>query len=136
MTITTTSYGLATRVPWLQAEAVERVTAALKEEGFGVLTTIDVQRTLKDKLQIDSRPYVILGACNPQLAHRALEAEPEIGLLLPCNVAVYESNGETVVAAMDPAAALNLAGNPALEPIAREARTRLERVLGRLTAAS
>ena len=124
MSTRTTSYGFTTPVPWPQAEAVERVTAALKEEGFGILTTIDVQRTLREKLQVDSRPYAILGACNPQLAHRALQAEPEIGLLLPCNVVVYEADEGTIVAAMDPGAALSLAGNPALEPIAQEARRR------------
>jgi uncharacterized protein (DUF302 family) len=132
---TSSSYGLGVRVPWPQEEAIERVTEALKEEGFGILTTIDVQRTLKEKLQLDSRPYIILGACNPHLARRALEAEPEIGLLLPCNVVVYEADGETAIAAMDPAAALALAGNPALEPIALEARARLERALGRLNKA-
>ncbi len=133
---TSTSYGLGIRVPWPQEEAVERVAAALKEEGFGILTTIDVQRTLKEKLQLDSRPYVILGACNPHLAHQALQTEPEIGLLLPCNVIVYEADGGTVVAAMDPAAALALAGNAALEPIAGEARSRLERALGQLSEAA
>jgi len=136
MSTRSTSYRFATPVPWPQAEAVERVTAALKEEGFGILTTIDVQRTLKEKLQVDSRPYVILGACNPQLAHRALQAEPEIGLLLPCNVVVYEADEGTIVAAMDPGAALTLAGNPTLEPIAREARASLERAIGRLSGPS
>ena len=135
MTISS-SYGLGIRIPWPQEEAIKRVTAALKEEGFGILTTIDVQRTLQEKLQLDSPPYVILGACNPQLAHRALQAEPEIGLLLPCNVVVYEAGGETVIAAMDPVAALALAGNPALEPIAGEARARLEQALERLSEAS
>ena len=136
MTVRSTTYGFATDVPWSQAETIDRVTAALKDEGFGVLTTIDVQRTLKEKLQIDSRPYAILGACNPHLAHRALEAEPEIGLLLPCNVVVYESEDRTTVAAMDPEAALTLAGNPALGPIAQEARLRIQRAIGRLAAAS
>ena len=136
MTVRCTKYGFATEVPWSQAETIDRVTAALKDEGFGVLTTIDVQRTLKDKLQLDSRPYTILGACNPQLAHRALEAEPAIGLLLPCNVVVYETDQGRIAAAMDPEAALTLAGNPALGPIAQEARLRLGRVIGRLAAAA
>jgi uncharacterized protein (DUF302 family) len=136
MTVRSTNYGFATDVPWSQAETIDRVTAALKDEGFGVLTTIDVQRTLKEKLQIDSRPYAILGACNPQLAHRALAAEPEIGLLLPCNVVVYETDQGRIVAATDPETALTLAGNAALAPIAREARLRLERAIGRLGTGS
>lgn len=136
MAITSTSYGFGTRVPWTQDEAIERVTTALKEEGFGILTTIDVQQTLKEKLGLDTNPYVILGACNPQLANRALEAEPEIGLLLPCNVIVYQVDDGTTVAVMDPAAALQLAGNPTIEPIALEAKTRLERALQRLVEAS
>jgi uncharacterized protein (DUF302 family) len=134
MSIRSTSYGFATTVPWPQAEAIERTSAALKDEGFGILTTVDIQSALKEKLRVDLRPYVILGACNPPLAHRALEAEPEIGLLLPCNVAVYQSDGGTVVAAMDPEAALTLAGNPALKPIAREAGERLRRAMQRLSA--
>lgn len=133
MAVNTTSYGLSTQVSWPQDEAIERVTAALKEEGFGVLTTIDVQATLKEKLGIDSDPYVILGSCNPQLAHQALEAEREIGLLLPCNVIVHQADGNTIVAAMDPQAALSLTGNAEIEPVAREAKERLERVLNRLT---
>ena len=132
MALSTTSYGFGVHVPWPLAEAIERVTAALRDEGFGVLTTIDVQQTLQAKLGIESRPYVILGACNPQLAHRALAAEPEIGLLLPCNVVVYEADGATVVTAMDPAAALALSQNPALQPIAQDAKARLERVMHRL----
>jgi uncharacterized protein (DUF302 family) len=132
MAISTTSYGLSTQVPWPQDEAIERVTAALKEEGFGVLATIDVQATLKEKLGVDSEPYVILGSCNPQLAHQALGVEPEIGLLLPCNVIVYQANQSTTVAVMDPQAALSLTGNAEIEPVAREAKERLERLLNRL----
>ena len=135
MTVTTTSYGFGTRVPWSQAEAIEQVTAALKAEGFGILTTIDVQQTLREKLGTETRPYVILGACNPQLAHQALEAEPEIGLLLPCNAIVYQADGGTTVAIMDPVAALNLTGNAAVEPVAREAQARLQRVLHQLSSA-
>ena len=133
MAITTTSYGFGTQVPWTQSEAIERVTAALKEEGFGILTTIDVEQTLKEKLGVETEPYVILGACNPQLAHRALQAEPQIGLLLPCNVIVYQAHGHTTIAVMDPEAALNLADNTAVQPLAEEAKTRLERMLLRLT---
>ena len=116
--------------------AIERATTALKAEGFGVLTTIDVQETLRAKLDRDFRRYVILGACNPVLADRALHAELEIGLLLPCNVIVYESKpGETVVAAMAPLAAPGIVGdNPELRAIAREADERLRRALDTLQA--
>lgn len=128
-----TGYGLRTTVRAPFDEAVERTRAALKTEGFGVLTEIDVQATLREKLGVDFRRYLILGACNPPLAYRAFQAEEEIGLLLPCNVAVYEQDdGSTTVSVMDPVAGLRIANNPALEPIANEARTRLERALGRL----
>lgn len=111
------------------AQAVEQATLALKAEGFGVLTEIDVQATLKQKLDADFRKYVILGACNPALAHQALTAELEIGLLLPCNVVVYEDDGASVVSIVDPIAMLNVTENPALEAVARAARSRLERVI-------
>jgi len=110
-------------------QAVERVTAALKEEGFGVLTEIDVKATLKKKLDTEFRKYIILGACNPPLAYQALNAELEIGLLLPCNVIVYEEDGGSVVSIADPIAMLGIVGNPALNPVAEEARARLQRVL-------
>jgi uncharacterized protein (DUF302 family) len=126
-----TGYGIGTDVEMPFDEAVEKVTAALKDEGFGVLTTIDVQKTLKDKLDVDRPRYVILGACNPHFAHQALETEPDIGLL-PCNVVVYEQDGRTRVAAMDPEAALRLTDNPDIEPIAREVRQRIERVIEQL----
>jgi uncharacterized protein (DUF302 family) len=113
-------------VPYEQA--VERVTAALKKEGFGVLTEIDVKATLKKKLEADFRKYVILGACNPPLAHRALSTQLEIGLLLPCNVIVYEDNGGSVVSIVDPISMLGVVEDPELEPVADEARARLERV--------
>ena len=106
--------------------------AALKAEGFGVLTEIDVQATLKAKLGIDRPPYVILGACNPALSHRAIEAEPSVGALLPCNVVLREDGGDTIVEAMDPQAALGIVGSPEIEPIAREARERLERAIATL----
>ncbi len=131
-----TGYGLRVTVPIMYDDAVERTTAALKAEGFGVLTTIDVKQTIKQKLDKDFRRYVILGACNPPLAHRALTAELEIGLLLPCNVIVYETTpGQCVVAAMAPVPAMGFVGNPELEPIAQEADARLRRALHALEAA-
>ena len=127
----TTPYGISTTVPLPYDRAVERTRAALAEEGFGVLTEIDVRATLRKKLDVDFRPYVILGACNPPLAHRALSAERDIGLLLPCNVIVYEADdpAQSVVAAMDPVQALELTGNDAIRPVAEDARRRLERAL-------
>jgi uncharacterized protein (DUF302 family) len=111
-------------------EAIARVTQELAKEGFGVLTEIDVAATMKKKLGLDMPPYRILGACNPQFAHRALEAEPQIGALLPCNVVVRtDSTGATVVEVMDPGAVLGLVGRPEITPIAAEVRSRLERVL-------
>jgi uncharacterized protein (DUF302 family) len=115
-------------------EAAERVRAALKTEGFGVLCEIDVQATMKEKLGVDGEPYLILGACNPPLAHRALEAEPELGALLPCNVTVYRRDGHTHIAAVDPERMLSIAGNPALAPIAGEVRQRLAAVVRRAAA--
>ncbi len=129
-----TRYGFGVRVPLPYGETVERVKAALKEQGFGVLCEIDVKQTMKEKRGIDFRPYVILGACNPPLAERALQAEPDIGLLLPCNVVVYEDDGGSVVEAMDPVPVLGLVGNPALEPLAREVRQRLEAAITRVAA--
>ena len=127
----TTRYGIGTTVDLEYGQAVERTKEALAAEGFGVLSEIDIAATLKKKLDADFRPYVILGACNPPLAHRALTAERDLGLLLPCNVVVYAADeaGRSVVAAMDPEAALELTGNPEVREVAREVRARLERVL-------
>jgi uncharacterized protein (DUF302 family) len=122
-------YGIETRLDVPYDEAIERVTAALEEEGFGVLTEIDVKGTMKKKLDAEFRRYVILGACNPQLAHRALTAELDIGLLLPCNVIVYEDDGGTVVSAMDPGVMAQVSDNPALPAIATEARERISRAI-------
>jgi uncharacterized protein (DUF302 family) len=127
----TTAYGLRVRVPLSYDEALARTTAALKKEGFGVLTTIDVKETLRQKLAADFRRYVILGACNPPLAHRALQSEIDVGLLLPCNVVVYEDGAaNSVVAAAAPMTMIELIGeNPEVAAVAREADERLRRVL-------
>lgn len=118
-------------------EAESRVRDLLKEEGFGVLTEIDVQRTLKEKLNVDFRSYKILGACNPPLAHRALQAEPGIGLLLPCNVVVEAApSGGSRISFLDPEIALGMVGNPDLEPVAKDAAQRLRKVADRLSAGS
>ena len=116
--------------------AVERAREELAKEGFGVLTEIDVKATLKKKLDVDFRPYIILGACNPPLAHQALSAEPDIGLLLPCNVVVYATDdpGRTLVAAIDPVTQLEITGNKRIGPVAEQVRGKMERVLQGLMA--
>lgn len=131
MTQITTDYSFRTQVSLPYTEAIDKVTAALKEEGFGVLTEIDVKATLKKKLDVDFRRYIILGACNPVLANQALHAELEIGLLLPCNVIVYEGEqvNESVVSIVDPIAMLGVVSNSELSNIASDARTRLQRVI-------
>jgi uncharacterized protein (DUF302 family) len=135
MTTVTHDYGFHTPVNLPYEQAVEKVTAALKEEGFGVLTEIDVQATFKQKLDADFRRYVILGACNPHLARQALTAELELGLLLPCNVIVYEDEpGQSVVSIVDPLAMLGIVENPALDEVAHEAAARLRRVAAALVA--
>jgi len=123
------NHGLRAKLDMSYETAVERTAAALKEEGFGILTEIDVKATLKQKLDADFRKYVILGACNPSLAHRALSTDLEIGLLLPCNVIVYEEDGGSVVSIVDPLLMLDVMENPDLDPVAQEARTRLQRVV-------
>ena len=124
------AYSIRTTVKGSYEETIPRVTDALKQEGFGILTQIDVKDTLKKKLNVDFPKYIILGACNPPLAHKALSAETEIGLLLPCNVIVYEgTDGQTVVAAQDPDAVLGIVGNPALVSVAKDARERLARMI-------
>jgi len=122
-------YGLSKTVGLTYEQAVEKVTAELKKEGFGVLTTIDVKETLKAKLNVEFPRYVILGACNPPFAHKALQAEEQVGLLLPCNVIVYEKAGTTVVAAFDPMVMTAVMDNPGMRPIAKEVRERLDRVI-------
>jgi uncharacterized protein (DUF302 family) len=125
-----TRYGFGKPLDLKFDAALERVTQELQKEGFGVLTEIDVAATMKKKLGQDMRPYRILGACNPPLAHRALSAEPSIGLLLPCNVVVREDEtGKTLVEFMDPNAVLELVNKPEISRVAEEVRTRLERVM-------
>jgi uncharacterized protein (DUF302 family) len=125
----TTPYTFGTRLPVPIDDARQRVEAALKVEGFGILTEIDVAETLKRKLDLDRPPYLILGACNPSLAHRALEADASIGALLPCNVVLRADGDATIVEIMDPRAAMQLAESPAVGVVAGEARERLQRVI-------
>ena len=125
------TYGIRKTVALPYEQAVEKTKSALQEQGFGVLSEIDMQAKLKEKLGVDYKRYVILGACNPPLAWKALQAEPEIGLLLPCNVIVYETGAsQSVVAAVDPDAMLAVVGdNPAVAEVGRDAKERLERAL-------
>ena len=123
------SYGFSKIVDLPFDATVEKVTSELQKEGFGVLTTIDVKETMKKKLDVDFRQYKILGACNPPFAYKALQAEEEIGLLLPCNVIVYEKEGKSIVAAFDPMSMSRIMENPAVQPIAEEMKSRLERVI-------
>ena len=131
MIAATSGYGVGTTVALAYPNAVERVKEALAGEGFGVLCEIDVAATMKKKLDVDFRPYVILGACNPPLAYRALTAERDIGLLLPCNVIVYADGipGRSVIAAMDPVVALEVTGNASIRPLAEDVKSRLTRAL-------
>lgn len=129
-----TAYTISATTDLPFADAVARAREELAQEGFGVLCEVDVQATVKAKLEVDREPYVILGACNPQLAHRALEADPELGALLPCNVVVYEQDGETRVSAIDAERMLSIVGNDDLLPIAADVRERLARVVERVTS--
>ena len=130
MNATTTPYAIGRSVPLAYEQAVARIKDALQQQGFGVLTEIDVQATLKKKLDVDFKKYVILGACNPPLAYQGFQAEPDIGLLLPCNVVVYEeAPARSRVAVLDPVAQLGISGREDLEPIARQAREKLEKAL-------
>jgi len=132
MTTTTHDYGFGTTLDLPFDEAVARTKAALKDEGFGVPSEIDIRATMREKLDLDFEPYVILGACNPQLAHRALQAEHELGLLLPCNVIVHAYEGRSAVSIVDPAVMLGMVDNPTLRQVADEAKTRLQRVAAAL----
>jgi uncharacterized protein (DUF302 family) len=129
-----TGYTLSATTELSFDDAVARVKEELKTEGFGVLCEIDVQATLRDKLGVESERYLILGACNPALAHRALTAEPELGVLLPCNVVIYERDGETHVAAIDAERMLSIVGKDELAPVAAEVRRRLAAVVERAAA--
>jgi len=135
MRVLATGYTLSATTALPFAEAVERVREELQVDGFGVLCEIDVQATMKAKLGVEGEPYTILGACNPPLAHRALEAEPELGVLLPCNVVVYVRDGRTHVGAVDAERMLSIVGNEELAPVAAEVRARLAAVVERVTGA-
>lgn len=124
-----TEHALQTWVDLPYEQAVERVTAELKREGFGILTQIDVQATMQRKLGADFRRYIILGACNPQLSYRALQANLEVGLLLPCNVVVYEDGNGSVVSAVDPISLLGKVEDAELLAVSQESRSKLERVV-------
>ncbi|HCY76883.1 MAG TPA: ABC transporter ATP-binding protein [Ignavibacteriales bacterium] len=122
-------YGFSKTTDYTFEQAIAKVTEELKKEGFGVLTTIDVKETLKKKIDVDFKKYTILGACNPKLAHGGLQAEEELGLLLPCNVIVYEKNDKTIVSVFDPQIMTLVIENPNIKPIAEEVKNKLQRVL-------
>ncbi len=128
-----TNYGFSKTLDLPYSAAIEKVTEELQKDGFGILTEIDVKETLKKKLDVNFKPYKILGACNPPFAHKALQAEEQIGLMLPCNVIVYENDeGETTVAAIDPMASMQAVENPNLGEIADQVQSRLKSVIERL----
>jgi uncharacterized protein (DUF302 family) len=122
-------YGFNKTTDYTFEQAIEKVTEELKKEGFGVLTTIDVKETLKKKIDVDFKKYTILGACNPKLAHSALQVEEELGLLLPCNVIVYEKDNKTVVSVFDPNIMAHIIDNPDMKAVAEEVKSKLEKVL-------
>ena len=122
-------YGFTKTTDYSFEQAIEKVTEELKKEGFGILSTIDVKDTLKKKIDVDFKKYTILGACNPKLAHSALQVEEELGLLLPCNVIVYEKNDKTVVSIFDPRVMTLVIENPEMKPVAEEVKNKLQRVL-------
>jgi len=122
------NYGFSKKTEMPYERAVEKVTEELKKEGFGVLTSIDVKETLKKKIDVDFKKYIILGACNPPLAHKALQSEEELGLLLPCNVIVYEKNGGSMVSFFDPMIMTELIDNDELKTVAEEVKTKMVRV--------
>ena len=123
------NYGFSKTVDLTYEKAIEKVTAELKKEGFGVLTTIDVRDTLKKKLNVEFSKYMILGACNPPFAHQSLQIEEELGLLLPCNVIVYKKEGKTKVSVFDPMVMTKVIDNPNMAPIAQQVKEKLERAL-------
>ena len=122
------NYGFSKTVNLSFEDTINKVTEELKKEGFGILTTIDIKETLKNKIDVDFKKYTILGACNPTLAHKALQAEEEIGLLLPCNVIVYEKEGKSAVSVFDPSLMSKVVENEKLDSIAEEVKEKLERV--------
>lgn len=125
-------YGFSKTVDLSFEDTINKVTEELKKEGFGVLTTIDVKETLKNKIDVDFKKYTILGACNPPLAHKALQAEEEIGLLLPCNVIVYDKEGKSAVSVFDPSLMSKVVENEKMNPIAEEVREKLQRVFNNI----
>ena len=122
-------YGFSKETTYSFEQVVDKVTEELKKEGFGVLTSIDVKDTLKKKINVDFKKYTILGACNPPLAHQALQVEEELGLLLPCNIVVYEKEEKTVISVFDPNIMAHLIDNPEMKPVAEEVKKKLQKVL-------
>jgi len=125
-------YGFSKITNYNFEQAIEKVTEELKLEGFGILTTIDVKETLKKKINVDFKKYAILGACNPPLAHKALQAEEELGLLLPCNVIIYEKDGNSIVSIFDPMVMAQIIENPGMQSVAEQVKEKLLRVLERI----